>query len=139
MTTVFSLFLFFQVLKSYEYKDIKNTYATCMFIIDFWICQDDFFFLFVKVIETMNHLFHLSHSYSLAKGNSPKTSSLCWVTLTVQSMWEGVDPAPDILTQAEESNLLTFRKLQAERKASIFSLYSPCRISEQQSDSFLSS
>ena len=34
MTAVFSLFLFFQVLKSYEYK-VKNTYATCMFIIDF--------------------------------------------------------------------------------------------------------
>lgn len=42
MTTVFSLFLFFQALKSYEHK-VKNTYATCLFIIDFRIFQDDFF------------------------------------------------------------------------------------------------
>lgn len=39
--------------------------------------------------------------------------------------------AHDILTPAEESNLLTFREQKAERKATVFSLYSPCQILEK--------
>lgn len=95
----------------------------------FWICQDECSH-FPQDHGNDESSFSLSYSSCPCKGNSASVSSLVqtqWestrVTLTEESLWDNVAFTGDILMQAEESYLLTFGKQSAERKATIFSLF----------------